>query len=100
MKKLYSDLYESFDKNELAKYAHFVSMAGEKFDKEKYKLLIVGRAVNGWGNLDVSSPEAFGEQAQTCFEETGFKWINFESESLCNFPKEDENTYYLSKSPF
>lgn len=80
---------------------HFVSIKGLRFQNAETRLLIVGRATNGWGSLlDGSdfeySPEIFGELAYQSYQsESGFSWVKDENGVLT-----DGSNYRLSKSPF
>ena len=59
--------------NELS---HFVGMKGSKYDKQTIKLLIVGRAVNGWGALEsLLCADDFSEAAVEKFEKNIFNWV-------------------------
>ena len=104
MKALYSELYRAFLPDELSTYSHFVSMKGKYFDDPGrnggIKLMIVGRAVNGWLTLDTSNEQTFGNAAQESFDAEGFAWIDNSGDSLRNRPQAGESTYYLSKSSF
>ena len=105
MKELYSALYSELESSvNISELSHFVAMKGKLYnnlsDPNDIRLMIVGRAVNGWTTIDVTSAEAFGEAAQAAFGAEGFTWIDTSQDSLCNFPDEGETKYYLSKSPF
>ena len=108
IEKLYSDLYDAanvesgyrLNKNRcyFNELSHFVGMKGSKFDEQGVRLLIVGRAVNGWGTIAAASAECFAQQAVSQMEDH-FKWVHFDNGSLRNDDK-DGNWYWLSKSPF
>lgn len=105
MKELYSALYSELENSvNISELSHFVAMKGKLYNSlsspKDIRLMIVGRAVNGWTTLDVTSAETFGEAAQAAFNAEGFTWIDVSEDSLCNFPAEGEAKYYLSKSPF
>lgn len=77
---------------------HFVSMAGPKFHKEPVRLMIVGRATNGWPGLCCDNEDAFGSDAAEKFSAKGFSWVvNSEDGRGLRNTEED---YYLSTSPF
>ena len=83
--------------------SHFVSMKGPLFDSSDVRLLVVGRATNGWSSLPCETPQEFGDEANRKFNEVGFQWIvNPEDDfyALHNKPAKEEKTYYLKSSPF
>lgn len=115
MKTLYTKLAESFSdekfkvtKNKVSQHvdlhglSHFVSMKGKLYDKQKCKLFIVGRAVNGWGSFAFDNSEEFGLKAEKEFAKEGFQWVVLDKNTLHNtLPMgSSDRVYYLSKSPF
>ena len=83
--------------------SHFVSMKGPLFDSSDVRLLVVGRATNGWSSLPCETPQEFGDEANWKFNEVGFQWIvNPEDDfyALHNKPDKEEKTYYLKSSSF
>ena len=42
--------------------SHFVSMKGPLFDSSDVRLLVVGRATNGWSSLPCETPQEFGDE--------------------------------------
>lgn len=62
--------------------------------------MIVGRAVNGWGNIKATSAESFSENAIKRFEYDHFDWIACENGVLRNNELEDGKYYWLNDSPF
>ena len=77
--------------------SHFVGMRGSKYADDEIRLLVVGRAVNGWGVLNCESAEKFGEAAEKKFNETTLDWIKKDDNG---FYMPSESKYYLSKSAF
>lgn len=80
--------------------SHFAGMKGTKYDDQKIRLLIVGRAVNGWGSLDISSPDKFAEHACNKIKNEHFNWIVSENGVLRNDFKSENGYYWLDKSSF
>lgn len=96
MKKLYQKLYECFDSSaELSSLSHFTAMCGHTYQQLPNKLMVVGRATNGWEALDCSTAESFGTIAQQRFEQIGFDWILQTDKGFGN-----GDDYLLSKSAF
>ena len=93
MKTLYQNLFNRIDAP--AEFSHFVAMRGTEYDKQPNKLMVIGRATNGWESLDCSSAEAFGAAAQQRFESVGFGWIKDLGRGF-----ENGDGYYLNRSPF
>lgn len=85
-------------------FSHFVSMRGSNYLEQDVRLLIVGRATNGWFSID--SNEEFGKIANEKFtnsgkyEEVQFKWLVNENDGLRNKTNEFGEIYKLSSSPF
>lgn len=108
--KGYEELYEKtnlpkgyrLNKNNVVfeQLSHFVGMKGKKYDDQKIRLLIVGRAVNGWGQLDSSSKEAFASDANKKMQSDNFKWIVCENGKLRNDYQDNGEYYWLNDSPF
>ena len=80
--------------------SHFVGMKGKKYDEQDVRLLIVGRAVNGWGQFNISSADSFSEEAFKKFENDRFDWIVCDGSFLRNDYCEDGEYYWLKNSPF
>lgn len=108
MKDLYTELYDRMDGErftiEKRNYtintlSHFVAQKGKEYDSANFKLMIVGRATNGWENFFEHGTEpdaiAFGEIAQRKFDEPGFGWVQEKDGYLW-----DGKEYYLNKSSF
>lgn len=112
MKELYQKLAEAFAdktyrvaKGELLDFhrlSHFVSMKGTYYDEQPCRLLLIGRAVNGWGSFSFQNAEGFGICAEQEFRKNGFFWVVSDQKGLHNVPDPDfdDKTYYLSQSPF
>lgn len=69
MKNLYAELFKEFSEdNELASMAHFVAIKGRRYEKSDVRLMIIGRAPNGWSQFpDYSDKNRFGEIAEKQF---------------------------------
>lgn len=80
--------------------SHFVGMKGKNYDNQSMRLLIVGRAVNGWGSLDVASGDTFAENACDRIENEHFSWIVCDNGDLRNNEKSNGGYYWLDKSAF
>lgn len=94
-----SSLYRMSGKQwSFSELGHFVSMAGEKYQEETVRLMIVGRATNGWKRLESTDEETFGAAVEKEAALQGFSWVvGSDAETgLIN----DEGTYPLSASPF
>lgn len=42
---------------------HFTGMRGNEYESQEVKLLVVGRATNGWGQLDITNRDNFAKAA-------------------------------------
>ncbi|MCM1245839.1 MAG: hypothetical protein NC293_09390 [Roseburia sp.] len=76
--------------------SHFVGCKGEKYDSSAVKLLLVGRAVNGWSQFSIDSAEEFAKDAVMQFEDEPLVWIYDEEKGCLG----NGNGYFLNKSPF
>lgn len=112
-KKGYEQLYKTANiaqgyrlnkkKVEFNQLSHFVGMKGKYYDSQSIKLLVVGRAVNGWGALEnLSCAADFSAEATEQFENNVFNWVIYDSEkgALRNDSLEDGKYYWLNNSPF
>ena len=71
--------------------SHFAGMKGGYYDEQKVKLLIVGRAVNGWGNFSANTTQEFASQAISAMETKCFDWVEFDDcGALRNNKKDDK----------
>ena len=114
IKELYKELYEHcsrvpdfcFAGTEADNpYAHFVAIRGEGFDSNTKRLMLVGRATNGWGSLDSSTAEAFSESANEQFmSQSRWNWVEEVNGVLYSGHDEDKsnfaNRYCLDRSAF
>ena len=109
IKKAYMDLYESArlpqgyrlnkERVPLDQLSHFAGMKGDKYDQQKTRLLIVGRAVNGWSQQNTTSADAFAADAaeQMC---NRFRWVIWDDGALRNDYWDHGDYYWLNDSPF
>ena len=78
IKDLYAELFItcSNDSN-FMKNSHFVAMRGEHYINSDKKVMIIGRAPNGWKRLDTSSKDGFSNDAANEFDDIKRwgKWI-------------------------
>lgn len=121
LKELYVELYENVHSEETktkykeTKLSNFVAMRGKRYNDKKddeIKFMVVGRAVNGWGeSMDTSSAEAYADKAVELFENPNRfhdEWnMQFDNgEPYSEYEYENDNgeiikkKYYLSKSAF
>ncbi len=109
--KLYEELFNSMNdsfqynrsKVTLKDLSHFVAMKGNLYDTSDVRLLVIGRATNGWDSLNCESASQFGIEANHRFTSKGFDWIeNIDDDfnDLHNKPPKGQKTYYLSRSAF
>lgn len=80
--------------------SHFVGMKGKDYDKQQTRILIVGRAVNGWGSIKGDNAEEFSQKAIEMMQSECFNWIVFDDGILRNDDLCEDGYYYLSKSSF
>lgn len=107
MKNLYAQLATAFgDKTyriskeqslQFNELSHFVAMKGDHYDVQNCRLMIIGRAVNGWGSIACPNAKEFGVQAEQVFNGTGFEWVVYDERGLHNT---EDKIYFLSRSPF
>lgn len=73
MKDAYKKLYDMFSKKEsLSNLSYFVAVKGERYDNNKTKLMLIGRAPNGWEKFDsIKDGNAFAERVEQEFQSTG-----------------------------
>ena len=69
MKELYGKIFREFsENNELAAMAHFVAIKGKCYEENDIRLMIIGRAPNGWLQFsDYSNETSFGTIAESQF---------------------------------
>lgn len=107
MKELYQKLFQSCEKLQGFHHAaHFVAMKGKYYDTNTKRLLLVGRATNGWDSLEAEDAEGFGEQAERLFYDPGrWDWIDVVDGVLYSVHndgnhKKKKDRYCVSTSPF
>lgn len=76
--------------------SHFVGRKGENYDSSAVKLLLVGRAVNGWTRFSVDSAEDFAKDAVMQFKDEPIEWVYDEMRGCLG----NGNGYFLNKSSF
>lgn len=105
-RELFSTIYAKGTDD--GKVSDFVAMKGKHYDAQEIRLMIVGRATNGWDiKLNKDSKESFASDAANYFIQLNrfkdeWKMIDEDTNPHSKYKKEDGNeaTYYLSKSPF
>lgn len=80
----------------LTDLSHFVGRIGTKYNDSDVKLLVVGRAINGWTQLPTISAESFAANAVQQFKTEPLEWVYNESTHCLG----NGNGYLLNKSPF
>lgn len=112
MKNLYAKLFDDFNGQFVYKdkegnpheMCHFVACKGNKYDMDENKhsrLMIIGRATNGWSHLETKNAGAFGLDAENAFLSDGFAWLDLDSDrGLYTFDKKKNKPYYLRRSAF
>ena len=104
MKELYNKLYNDCLQSDTFKDdAHFVSMRGVFYGKdERRKLLLVGRAPNGWGSLITDTADSFAADAQRQFDDCHrFNWIESVNGTLYStHDREEDSRYCIDTKPF
>lgn len=107
----YKALFSCMDVKECSpsKLTCFVAMRGEKYDSLQDRgiprLMIIGRAVNGWNreNLIYESADTFAESALKCFNDNTRYTTEWGLNSCKNgeyYSVTGDVKYYLSQSPF
>lgn len=93
--------YES-EEVSFEKLAHFVPMKGEKYDSSEIRLMLIGRAVNGWFDADVNTKSEYGNYIeQLLINDNGkFDWIIEENGVLYNKNDLGSKGDYRLSSPF
>lgn len=121
VEKIYKRIYEAFEGktfrycrkeynkdfvfNELA---HFIPVCGESYfnatnkNGKKLRVMLVGRATNGWGNIEASNADEFAEKMKKRLKESNFDWIEVDDTNKLFSPSTSENQtdYLISRSPF
>lgn len=99
MKTLYKQLYQDCcDYKTFLSDAHFVGMKGKYYDETTQKLLIIGRAPNGWEQLPTEDGEIFSREAEKRFKSNSrFDWV--ESKNGVLYSKHCEG-YCIDNKPF
>ena len=60
--RLYGGLYAAV--GDMGGLSHFTAMAGTLYRSQETRLMVIGRATNGWKRLDTSSAAAFSREAE------------------------------------
>ncbi len=106
MTELYEQLFNDFRTDpEFERYAHFVSMCGEQYNKGTRRFMLIGRATNGWGTLTAESAAAFGKAAQSGFDDhERWNWIEAIDGTLYSTHDQDQSNlskrYCIDKKPY
>lgn len=113
-KKAYAELYRTVYGEGHRKYvdkdvSSFVAMQGAEYDKQdKVRLMLVGRATNGWGKtLSIDSEENFANEVVPVFQSVERFQTEWKMQDCLNNPyseykdaKGEWKKYYLSGSSF
>lgn len=95
IREQYEALYAAAE--DIGGLSHFTAMAGAEYYGQSTRLMLIGRAVNGWEALDTSGALAFGLAAEVAFERPGFTWVSGEGGQMRSLHCEG---YRLGRSPF
>lgn len=105
IRELYRQLYRACRSSaHFFRDAHFVSMRGVFYPKNEKRLLLIGRAPNGWESLLTENEELFAADASRRFADTHrFSWIESVEGTL--YSNHDRNhlrcdRYCVDASPF
>ena len=102
-RKLHSVIYPVDDKKFKERHlSNFVAMRGSRYNEKIGKdnvvrFMVVGRAVNGWGeSMNTESPDTYANEATTLFEssdrfQTEWKMKNGESDPYSEYVELDED---------
>lgn len=93
--RLYGGLYAAV--GDMGGLSHFTAMAGTLYRSQETRLMVIGRATNGWKQLDTSSAAAFSREAEAAFGSPGFSWVSGAGGDLRSAR---DVLYRLSRSPF
>lgn len=93
--RLYGGLYAAV--GDMVGLSHFTAMAGTLYRSQETRLMVIGRATNGWKQLDTSSAAAFSREAEAAFGSPGFSWVSGDGGDLRSAR---DVLYRLSRSPF
>lgn len=98
LRSLYEELYGSLQKT--GTEAHFVAMCGPEYRQSCFRFMLIGRSTNGWKSLNTESPEMFGADAQSQFDDSG-RWDSLiESSENGVLKARDNKAYCPSIIPF
>lgn len=104
IKSLYEQLYHSCGRKDLDGKSVFVSMRGRKYEQpiNGVKLMLVGRAANGWPRIDsdFETAEQFGEACANNFMTSHFSWVSIDDRGRYYSLNNDAQRYYLNRSAF
>ena len=97
---LYLRLYDAcHDLPGFSRCAHFVALRGKAYDSGDIRLMLIGRAPNGWGSLDSSTGYAFARAAEAQSRDTGRfdEWVDYRDGVMYSGRDSD---YCIEKKPF
>lgn len=112
--KLYDSVYGTDCAHSNVKLSNFVAMRGKLYDQHTTRLMVVGRATNGWGEaLNVNVREEYVDQAASLFKQNDRVQPEWNMSGTYHSPysvydkidadgavTEKDAKYYLSKSSF
>ena len=109
-KELYTSVYDGPKKYKETNLADFIAMKGKRYSEEnkKVRFMLVGRATNGWGELNKKSIDSYVQDVYKTFTQEDRFHTEWNMKDIDNNPyseyvdSKDGKTkkYYLSKSPF
>ena len=97
---LYLRLYDNcHDQPWYGSCASFVALKGKSFDTCNIRLMLIGRATNGWGTKASSFGSAFAQTAEDQFTSTGRfdEWIDFRDSVMYS---RNDSDYCIDRTPF
>lgn len=96
-------IYE-ISKNEQVPFnelAHFVSIEGKNYRNKEVRLLVIGRAVNGWMSTASNNADDYAKEIYNLFSHKGFDWVVEDNGTLYNKnDKDGKKGDYCLSSPF
>lgn len=112
--KLYNEVYKDSSKRfKETELSNFVAMRGSRYNEKPsrdgaVRLMVVGRAVNGWGkSIDTTSADTYAEEATKLFKQEDRFQTEWNMQGTDSNPYSQYTTksgevkkYYLSNSPF
>lgn len=103
IKNEYMKLYEDcLNSGTFFNDAHFVAIRGEKYNLDsKIRFMLIGRAPNGWMQINTKTKEIFGIEANLQYQDVKrWNWIKEINGKLYSVNDENGKKYSLNRSAF